>query len=177
MKLEVELKAPAPRGIEKKLLAIGAKKLDRLMIRDDYYDKPGEPLRKKKVTLRIRTQGNQKFLTYKNPRRSKKAKIMEETELAVTPSMDLLLRGLGYTITLTMKKRRTTYALGKVIISVDQVTQLGKWIEFEVFGDPENARKKILAAAGKLGIAEKDMTNKAYPPLLREKLKKRKRKK
>ena len=170
--MEVELKAPAPRGMERRLAALGAKRLGTKAITDEYYDKPGEPLRRKRITLRIRTEGPRMLLTHKTPAKARGVKAMDEIELSVTPAARVLLAGLGYSVTLTMRKKRTSYRLGTLTVCLDNVRGLGRWAEFEAFGEPGAARKRILAAAKRLGIAEASLTTKAYPPLYRERLKK-----
>jgi len=173
--MEVELKAPAPKGIERRLVAAGAKRLGSTAICDEYYDRPGEPLRRKRITLRIRTEGARMLLTHKTPAKARGVKAMDEIELSVTPAACVLLAGLGYGVTLTMRKKRTGYTLSGLNIFVDDVRGLGRWVEFEAFGEPRAARKRILAAAKRLGVAGASLTTKAYPSLYRERLKKGKR--
>lgn len=176
MKLEVELKAPAPRGIEKKLLSLGAKKLGTTTQKDTTYDRPGEPLRKKGITLRIRKEGKKIILTHKSKSKSKRVKAKEETELVVTPAMEVLLGGLGYHPAFHKEKKRTEYSLKGVTVCVDQVKGLGKWLDFEVFSkDPESGRKKIISVVKKLSIDESTLLTVSYNHLLREKLKSKKR--
>ena len=177
MTLEVELKAPAPRGIEARLRAAGAKKRSAVTNKDTFYDLPGEPLRKKGATLRIRRQGKKTILTYKSRSRSKTVKAKEETELTVDPSIAILLKGLGYVKTFEKETRRTEYGLGGVTVCVDRVKGLGNWVEFEVFGAAGPSRKKIVKAASKLGIPESQLVTSSYVAMLREKLNKSKKRK
>ncbi|MCK4327963.1 MAG: class IV adenylate cyclase [Candidatus Diapherotrites archaeon] len=175
--MEVEFKAKAPRGIEKKLAAAGAKGLGTVVNKDTYYDRPGEPLRRKGAVVRVRSQGKKTIVTYKSPSKSRSTKAMREIEIRATPAIEVLLRGLGYKVTLEKEVRRTSYSLNGVTVCLDTVKGLGSWVEFEVFGTAAGARKKILAVASKLGIPAKELTPKSYPQLIREKLKSKKKQK
>ncbi len=177
MGLEVELKAPAPRGIVARLRAAGAiKQLSATNI-DTFYDLPGEPLRGRGETLRLRRQGKKLILTYKSSSKSKRAKAKEETELTVSPAIRALLAGLGYRETFKKETRREEYRLGGVTVCVDHVKGLGSWVEFEAFGPVAASRKRIVQTAGKVGIPEGKLISASYVALLREKLKKKKRRK
>ena len=173
--MEVELKARAPRGIEKRLAAAGAKKTYTVHQLDTVYDKPGEPLGKKGVTLRIREEGKKTILTYKGKSKSRRVKAKDEYELRVTRHIHLFLRGLGYRPAFTKEKDRTEYRFGGVNVHLDKVKGLGTWVEFEAFGEAEPCRKKILAAAEMLGIPEEKLSTESYIKLLREKLKSKKK--
>ncbi|MFC2174449.1 class IV adenylate cyclase [archaeon] len=174
--MEVELKAKAPRGIEKKLAAAGAKKLGTVVNKDVYYDKPGETLKKHDVTVRLRSAGGKTILTYKSPSKSKRVKSKTEIELRVIPATELFLKGLGYTESFRKEVKRTSYSLNGVTVCYDRVKSLGTWVEFEVFGD-SSARKRLVDTAALVGIPEKELTPKSYPQLIREKLKSTKKQK
>lgn len=173
--MEVELKAPAPRGVESRLVAAGAKKLSSKVQNDTLYDLPGEPLRRHGENLRIREEGRRLLVTFKGKSVSKKIKAKEEIELPVNGSMRVLLAGLGYSPTLFLRKFRAEYSLGKVTVCIDNVRGLGRWVEFEAFGEPAECRKRIVKAASMLGIAESALAPLSYATMMRERLKKGKR--
>jgi len=175
--MEVELKAKAPRGIEKKLAAAGAKKKSTSHQFDTIYDKPGEPLGKKGATLRVREEDGKTILTYKSKSKSKRVKAKEETELRVMRHIHIFLKGLGYIPIFTKEKTRTEYSLNSINVHLDKVKGLGTWLEFEAFGRAEPCRKKIVETAAILGIPEEKLSTESYIHLIREKLKSTKKQK
>ena len=174
---EVELKAKAPRDIEARLASAGAKRLSTKRQEDVLYDLPGEPLRKKGVVLRLRTENGRSLITYKGPSKSRRVKAKEEIEFAVAPAARTLLECLGYSPTFSLGKTRTEYSLPGVTVCVDSVDIVGNWVEFECFGQAESCRRKIVAAAAKLGIPENDLAPLSYTTMVRERLKKGSRQK
>jgi len=170
--MEVELKARAPHDIDARLASAGAVRLSTKRQKDVLYDLPGEPLRKKGVVLRLRTENGRTLITYKGPSKSKRVKAKEEIEFAVAPAAKTLLECLGYSPSFCLGKTRVEYSLPGVTVCVDQVDIVGNWVEFECFGSAAEGRKRIVAAAARLGIQEKDLAPLSYTTMARERLKK-----
>lgn len=176
MNMEVELKARARKDEEARLKSAGAKKKSTVVQKDTIYDKPNEELRKKGVTLRVREENGKVILTFKKQKkRAVSTKALEEIELRVTPSIHILLQGLGYNPVMKREKIRSEYLLNNITVCLDKVKGLGTWLEFEAFGQEGPCRKKIVETAAMLGIKESSLTCYSYNRMQRQKLNKSKK--
>ena len=120
-------------AVEKKLLALGAKKVFDGAIDFRYFDLPKNTLRKKGIILRLRKKGDYGELTVKsNFVRTKSAKtsIEEETQVDFNSTIKLLL-ALGYQETSRNIKHRTEYALGSVKFEIDKLPGIPWFLEIE----------------------------------------------
>jgi len=166
--MEVELKAPAPKDVERTLAKLGAKKLSEEREKDVYYDKSGQLLSEGK-TLRLRYSGHEKTLTYKGPHTRKDVKAMEELEVGVDGDVESVLSRLGMREDLVKEKLRTTFELGGVKVNVDDVAGLGKFVELEAIADDvDRAKEMLYATLGRLGIPRSQAITKSYPEMIRE---------
>ncbi len=140
--------------------------------RDEYYSHPCRNFKKTDEALRIRYEGNQAILTYKGPKLVGPIKSREELEWPFEyrsldgnqdsnahPPIDWLLLRLGFQQVATVRKHRKWFQLLvdeiKVMVSLDQVEQLGCFIEIEsVCVDSQRAAHEaaILFVANQLGL-------------------------
>jgi adenylate cyclase class 2 len=166
--MEVELKAPAPKDVERTLARLGAKKLSEEHEKDVYYDRSGELLSEGK-TLRLRYSGHTKKLTYKGPQTRRDVKALEEIEAGVDGDVEGILSRLGMREDLVKEKLRTTFELGGVKVNVDDVVGLGRFVELEAIADDvDRAKALLLAAFDRLGIPRSQAITKSYPEMIRE---------
>ena len=166
--MEVELKAPAPKDVERTLGKLGAKKLSEEHEKDVYYDSAGRLLRDGK-TLRLRYAGHEKTLTYKGPNTHKEVKAMEELEVAVDGDIESILSRVGMSEDLVKEKLRATFELNGVKINVDDVTGLGRFVELEAIADDVGkAKDKLYSTLDRLGIPRSAAITKSYPEMIRE---------
>lgn len=144
-------------AVEQRLLALNAKKTFDGLLHAVFFDFSTGNIRKKKDVLRLRKQGDRTFLTYKKFISNTKTKSREEIETEVASfeqTRDILL-ALGLHPTLEMKKRRISYALGKLHCEFDRYEdEYGFIPEFlEIEG---TTSKSVFALAKKLGFSKKD---------------------
>ena len=139
------------------LLSLGA-----VMTFDDeihalYYDMPGQSLKERHTTLRLRREGAGTVLAVKHDICDDRAKVREEREVAVSDfhGMRAILEALGFSIWLEMKKHRTSYQLAGLHFEFDRYQHAYAFIpEFlEIEGPSVDA---IYRYAGLLGYAEGD---------------------
>jgi adenylate cyclase class 2 len=166
--LEVELKARADtEKIKETLLRKGAHFIASEREEDLYFNHPARDYRVTDEALRIRSSGDKCFLTYKGPKQPGPAKIREELELEI-PSAERgrqLLEKLGFHPVTMVRKKRDIYRLGDITVCLDQVENLGQFVELELVGlEREEAEKKLLELAAAIGL--KDFIRASYLELM-----------
>jgi len=122
--------------VEDALAAIeltGATSLRCRRLQEDYLlDDAGETLRRRRCVLRIRIESSKSLLTFKGPVQPSHMKVREEIETVVGDGETLLrcFEQLGYRVWFRYQKYRQEYALGDVILAVDE-TPVGVFVEIE----------------------------------------------
>ncbi|NJE75627.1 class IV adenylate cyclase [Thermococcus sp. ES12] len=111
---------------------------------DTYFRHPCRDFAETDEALRIRIRrfnGHfEAFLTYKGPKIDRNSKTREEIEVPISdPDKHTeILRSLGFEEVLTIEKTREKYYVDKgIIIDLDEVNGLGKFIEIEALADRE----------------------------------------
>lgn len=168
--IEVEVKARIkdPKGVERSIIALGASPTGIETQADTYYSAPYRDFAKTDEALRIRVQDNKYFLTYKGPRMDTISKTRKEYEIEVNDAdcMGDILSSLGFAPVATIVKRRKKYRLGDFIVSLDDVRNLGYFIEAEVsIGDSKSHEDKvdsIFRLFEKLGINKEESIRASY---------------
>lgn len=141
-------------AVEKKLRAIGAKKVFDGKIDVRYFDFPGGSLKRRGIILRLRKKGIHGELTVKsNFVRTKGAKTSTEEETLVdfkATQKALLL--LGYQEIRRSTKYRVEYVLDSVKFEIDKLPGIPWFLEIEA-----PSSKKIKEMASLLGFSPKDL--------------------
>jgi len=153
MEIEVKILEIDKKQIEKKLVALGARKIFDGTMHVLSFDFPDLRLRKKKDFLRLRTEGQKTMLTYKkkvSKKRSKKA-IEYEAKVSDFQKTKVLLEALGLKITFKIDKKRTEYELPNVKFAIDTYPGIPTFMEIEA-----DSEKKVFSYAKRLGFPEKD---------------------
>ena len=175
--IEVELKAwlENERKLEQQLDQIGAKYLKTVNQSDIYFNHPKKDFKKTDEALRIRQEENKYILTYKGPKLDKKSKTREELEVRFEEQIKLqeILEKLGFKEVYEVKKSRKLFDLDGIKISIDNIEDLGTFIELETEIDSKedvlNAVNLLLAKLKLLGISETKTERRSYLELLLEK--------
>jgi adenylate cyclase class 2 len=164
MQYEVEMKFPLAgvENIERRLEELGARRGQRIEQRDTYFNHPARDFGQTDEALRIRTVGEQNFVTYKGPLVDTQTKTRRELEIPLDNGRDVatqfceMLTALGFREFRAVHKRRTPFNVeweGRdVEIALDEVTGLGRYLEIECLAD-ESDREATTAAV--LRLAEK----------------------
>jgi len=135
--LEIELKArvPALAPVRDVLREKNARFLGRKHEHDIYYNAPHRNFQETDEALRVRYSDGDAVITYKGAKiRNLDLKAREELNTTVG-SGDVagqILDRLGFTRTAAVNKWRETYELGAATISLDEVEELGTFVEIEV---------------------------------------------
>lgn len=176
--IEVEVKARArDLGLVRTRLSdLGARLISREHHLDIYFAHPTRDFRETDEVLRLRIVNGEAVLTYKGPRqRVPEVKARRELSVRVEPWEDMvkILENLGFREIARVRKYREVYTWGIFTISLDEVENLGTFVEVEsLTNDPElveKLRRDMLELLEKLGISTSDVVEKTYLELLLEK--------
>jgi adenylate cyclase class 2 len=129
VKLRFETVEDALAAIE----ATGATPLRCRRLQEDHLlDDSGETLRRRRCVLRIRIESGKSLLTFKGPVQPSRVKVREEIETVIGDGETLLrcFEQLGYQVWFRYQKYRQEYALGDVILAIDE-TPVGVFVEIE----------------------------------------------
>lgn len=180
--LEIEMKFPAPKvaPILEKLHALGYRMS---MVRNEsdlYFNGIAKDFAKTDEALRIRTINYEEVeVTYKGPKQGGAGKVRTEIEVPLSgwqqaKNMTRIFDSLGYMPTKRVNKERTYYANGKdnrMTVTVDEVSDLGTYIEIEIQLKEEYnpelyeaALKEIKSLAKEIGLGQDE--RKSYIELL-----------
>ena len=137
--IEVEVKAHATNldDIEEKVIEIGASRVKEEYQEDLYFNAPHRDFAQTDEALRIRKtkseNSEETYITYKGPKMDKISKTRKEIEVAVEDPSNMaeILENLSFRAVAMVRKNRTIYTLGELIITLDQVHGVGDFVEIE----------------------------------------------
>jgi len=120
--IEVKILEIDRKAVEKRLIALAARKTFDDEMHAVYYDLHDNSLRKTGRALRLRKEGDKAILTLKTHVENELAKERAEYEVEVIRFEDMrtVLEGLGYTPWLEMTKHRTRYELEETHVELDR---------------------------------------------------------
>ncbi|MCX9080940.1 MAG: class IV adenylate cyclase [Candidatus Methanoperedens sp.] len=175
--IEIEVKAfvEDPKKMERSIIELGATPIGIESQADTYYNAPYRDFGKTDEALRIRVQDGESMLTYKGPKMDFISKTRKEvqTKILDTESMGNILSSLGFFPVATVSKKRKNFRIGDFTISLDEVRNLGNFIEVEItVKDPRNHTEKvesIFKFIAKLGITRESTIRKSYLEMILEK--------
>ncbi|HKQ48369.1 MAG TPA: class IV adenylate cyclase [Phycisphaerae bacterium] len=176
VELESKLSVPSHDPVRERLRAAGAVPEGRVVETNRLFDNAEQALFHAGCGLRVRSAvpvdgawrasagGEAKStFTFKGPQQKSGFKRREEIELPIENPEGLaaLLAELGYTPWLVYEKRRESWTLGACKIELDEIPQLGRFVECE--GPDDAAIREVLAA---LNLAAEPNIVHSYPALI-----------
>lgn len=169
--LEVEVKVKIDnQNIEAKLIELGFKRGVKAIESDTYFNGNCKDLKAEDKALRIRETRagdiSEITLNYKGPKVDDKTMTREEIEFNV-PLEDgfKLLAGLGYKPAGEVIKERQTFILDECTCCLDNVKDLGEFLEIEIIAkeeDYDKSVKKINELLELLGLSMEDTIRESY---------------
>ncbi|MFC1737549.1 class IV adenylate cyclase [Planctomycetota bacterium] len=135
--IEAKLKVDSLKQIEEILAGLGAEFLQQQQQIDYYLDDENRTLTKADKCLRLRREivrdGETRFLTYKGPKQKDNFKKRQEIEIEITDanSAEKLLSAIGFKKALVVEKKRWTWRIGQCKVALDELPQLGTFVEIE----------------------------------------------
>jgi adenylate cyclase, class 2 len=167
---EAKFRLPDPDALRQRLEELGAQPAGRVLEVNRIFDTPDARLRNADCGLRIRIGrsleadsppggASSALLTYKGPRAAGEPKIREELETPVADPAALveILDRLGLHEIIVYEKRRDVWRLGPCEIAVDELPDLGWWLEIE---GPTAAA--VAHAQAQLGLAATPPVRETY---------------
>lgn len=156
---------------ERALLNLGADIHDPVTQADTYFSHPAREFQKTDEILRLRSDGNDNFITYKGPRIDKQTKTRVELELPLPTGQESaeqfrrLLSILGFDTLLDVRKRRKKTRVDwqgcTFEVALDEVDVLGTFVELETLIDEDSvldaAKQRLTSLASELGLTENEV--------------------
>ncbi|NHI83891.1 MAG: class IV adenylate cyclase [Candidatus Thorarchaeota archaeon] len=187
VEVEVKIAIDDPEKIRLALADIGARKTNVERQIDTYYDHPCKSFSETDEALRIRVRtphsnahvempyfGPLKEMTYKGSKLDLISKTRTEISIGLEDenNAELLLGHLGFKEVARIIKNRSFYKINDISISIDDVIDVGTFLELErlVFDESkiESARDDIFAILKRLGLDGSPSIRKSYLELLME---------
>ena len=180
--IEVEIKTVVRNREEiiEKLLQLGFQKEMQMKESDFYFDNESGDIRFSDKALRIRccenltTKKTESFMTYKGPKLDNVSMTRNEYEIEISnieTGMEIL-ENLGYTSVYPVVKMRQYFKKGESRACLDQVENLGDFLELEIVveddRDRDKALDKIMLILQELGYEKKDVIRRSYLSMLQE---------
>jgi adenylate cyclase class 2 len=135
-------------GVEAALVALGAQPQGAVEQCDRYFAHPERDFATTDEALRIRRVGDKNVVTYKGPKIDATTKTRRELEISLEPGppgfdrfAELLLLLGFHAVTEVLKVRRTytlQFAGHSVEAALDEVAEVGRYVELEVQADEAN---------------------------------------
>ncbi len=171
---EVEVKAEVEEDLGERIEKAGGKRLREVFQEDVYFRHPCRDFAERDEALRLRREGESYTLTFKGRRVGAGAKMREEIEVSLQDPEGAvsLLERLGFEKAFVIRKRRREFLVEGVLVSLDDVEGLGRFVEMEVLmkGDsPEEAERlkdRLLRVSEMLGIDKSRLTTESYLEML-----------
>jgi len=167
MKLEVEQKfrVADPAALRAKLATLGVHFGEPFRQVDAYFNHPARDFAATDEALRIRSVGDENFVTYKGPKLDKTVKTRKELEQPLVSGREAaarfeeLLLALSFKPSAKVVKHRSAahleHAGTEFEIVWDEVEEVGTFVEIELVveqSEIETAKQKILALQQTLGL-------------------------
>lgn len=174
IEIEVKARVEDPRKIERAIIAFGATPLGIVKQADTYYNSSNRDFGETDEALRIRAQDGESFLTYKGSKLDGVSKTREEFQAGITDinTMGNILTSLGFVPVATVIKKRKNFRIGDFLIAIDDVRNLGDFIEIEMNAkNSSNYEEKVetlFKFIEKLGISREATIRKSYLEMILE---------
>lgn len=161
---EVKLRFDSIEDARAAVAATGATPLRcRRLQEDALLDDTAESLRRRRCVLRVRVESGKSLLTFKGPVQPSPMKLREEIETVIGDGETMLrcLEALGYNVWFRYQKYREEFALGDVVITIDE-TPVG------VFAEIEGGEHGIVEVTRAMGFTPDDFVLDSYRSLFME---------
>ncbi|MBM3303980.1 MAG: class IV adenylate cyclase [Candidatus Aenigmarchaeota archaeon] len=174
MEVEVKARIKDIGSVRKSLESAGAKFDGSVEHTDAYFKARGF---EKKLQgpgdwiLRIRTGSGKTALTMKVLTELLGAWVEYETAIENPEQTRRMLETMGMANVFTLNKKRICGRLGEFEVLLDDVKELGKYLEVSLDSEEkEGARKRILKFMKKIGIEDDDIEKRGYGEIIGEKM-------
>ncbi len=158
LEVELKVKVPSLEPVRNLLREKGAHCSGRIHEHDIYYNAPHRDFGVTDEAVRVRYTNDHAVVTYKGAKIKKFGlKAREELNTAVESGkvFETMLDRLGFTKTTEVNKWRENYRFSGSAISLDEVDELGTFVEIEIMAEDENsdAAVRIEKIAKEIGVS------------------------
>jgi len=168
--IEIKLRIKNLEDLEKKLIAGGLEISKEISQHDTVYTDPRhgnfDNIKEGNVVVRIRRESNVSKITLKQQQTYEMDNLEYETTIGDPEIMHNIFVKMGWLPEVEVKKTRKKGKLGGYEVCLDQVEQLGSFIELEKMTDdnanPDEVRKELFDALRPFGLSEEDEETKGY---------------
>ena len=181
IEVEVKISIENRKSVEEALHRIGAQRLNSETQVDAYFDHPVRTFQETDEALRLRSrhpdvEGDELDstipppyeMTYKGPKLESRSKSRVELSVHISniDSARLILESLGFKHVATISKRRVFYTVDSITVSVDDVEDVGLFLELERIvtsrGDMSPALDMIFNLIERLGLDSNNSIRTSY---------------
>ena len=178
IEVEIKIKIKDALSLQNSLQKLGFLKGNLVKESDIYFDNQDHQIKKSDGALRIRSSENftfgqeAHFLTYKGPKLDQVSTTRKEVEIQIEDAKKgkEILTSLGYCLDYPVIKTRQYYHLDQITACLDQVENLGAFLELEVVVSTECERQKalecLLLLLQKLGYHSEEIVRTSYLSML-----------
>jgi predicted adenylyl cyclase CyaB len=178
IEVEIKIKIKDANLVGKNLQKLGFSTGDFVKESDLYFDKQDHQIKNSDSALRIRSSENitlnqnTYFLTYKGPKLDQISNTRKEIEVQIEDAQKgkEILISLGYSLVSPVIKTRQHYHFGEITACLDQVENLGTFLEMEVIvsseSERESAVKRLFSLLQKLGYQTEEIVRTSYLSML-----------
>lgn len=184
MQYEVELKFRLDEKAESivaRLLEFGATEIGEVRQADHYFNHPVRDFATTDEALRIRSVGDQNWLTWKGPKLDQQTKTRREIEPALgdgsktADEIAEVLTILGFHSVAVVRKVRRRFGIERggrhFELAFDRVDGVGEFLEVELLAekfDLKSAQQALKSLCGEIGLEDSAVERKSYLRMLLE---------
>ena len=142
LEFELKVRIPSLDPVRKQLIGQNARFCGRIHEHDIYYNAPHRDFSVTDEAIRVRYTNDHAVVTYKGAKiKTSGLKAREELNTVVDSGavFEQMLDRLGFTRTAEVNKWREIYRLSGAAISLDEVEDLGTFVEIELLAEDENS--------------------------------------
>ena len=169
IELEAKMRVADLDAVRKRLRALRAELCGRVLELNTFLDTSGRTLLQRDSGLRLRhtrelTSGEEKHVvTFKGPQDHGELRRREEIEFAVTDGRAAtnLFERVGYAPQLSFEKRRETWRLGACTIELDELPELGTFVEIE---GPDDVT--VMGVREAMGLTQEALVTSGYASIV-----------
>jgi adenylate cyclase class 2 len=157
LEFELKVRIPSLDPVRKQLIGHNARFCGRIHEHDIYYNAPHRDFGVTDEAIRVRYTNDNSVVTYKGAKiKTSGLKAREELNMVVDSGavFEQMLDRLGFTRTAEVNKWRENYRLFEAAITLDEVENLGTFVEIEILAADENSNPtaRIEEIAKEVGV-------------------------
>lgn len=171
MEVEARVKVDNLEKLKQQLAGLGAEFLKEKTQVDSIFKKKGEEFKQQgsgDFILRIR-ESDKNIFTFKSLTDRAGVWVEHETEIGNPEDMKKILERTGFSKAITMTKKRLQGKLGDFEVCLDDIKELGTYMEIALDSlDGNTAKKRIVELLAQLGFPKDRIIHKGYVALIFE---------